>query len=130
MRETWRSRALTKDEWITNPFSGRRYSMVWQYAVPLFRKQWIGAKKTGTGEGKPNGPYGEVYAKRSKHTLTTHPDWTDGHRQKDALRIMMKAFLKDLYVAWRAAERGEDVSAEENESAKETFVPNHELEDA
>jgi hypothetical protein len=99
-RETWRPRSLSKDEWIENPFSGERYALMAQIATWLVNAQWIGAKKSETGEGKPNGPYGEIYAKRRTHTKTTHPEWSDGHRRKDALRVTMKKFLLDLWGEW------------------------------
>lgn len=105
-RETWRPRALTKEEWIEHPFSGSRYALMHQIAVWLVNAQWIGKAKSESGEGEPNGPYGDVYAARRKHAMKTHADWTDGHRRMDALRITMKAFLKDLWVEWhRAAEQ-------------------------
>jgi hypothetical protein len=49
--------------------------------------------------------YRLVYDQRRTHTAITHgPDteipWTKGHSQNDALRIVSKAILKDL---WRAA---------------------------
>jgi hypothetical protein len=100
-RETWRPRTLKSEEWIANPFSGERYALMHQIAVWLVNAQWIGKAKTESGEGEPNGPYGEVYAARRKHTMQTHPDWSDGHRRMDALRVTMKAFLKDLHVEWR-----------------------------
>jgi hypothetical protein len=101
-RESWRPRTLTKDEWIDNPFSGQRYALMHQIAIWLVNAQWISAKKSGGDEGKPNGPYGEIYAKRRAHTATTHPDWTKQHARMDGLRVAMKAFLKDLHVAWNA----------------------------
>ena len=100
-RDTWRPRSLTKDEWIDNPFSGERYALMHQIAVWLVNAQWIAAGKTGTGEGAPNGPYGEVYAARRAHTAKTHPDWSKQHGRMDALRVTMKEFLKDLWVEWR-----------------------------
>lgn len=99
-RDSWRPRALTKEEWMQHPFSGSRYALMHQIALWLVNRQWIGKEKTGTGEGKPNGPYGEVYAARRAHTLQTHPDWTDGHRRMDALRVAFKEFLKHLYLQW------------------------------
>lgn len=101
-RETWRTRALTKDEWIDNPFSGERYALMHQIAIWLVNAQWIGKAKSKNGEGEPNGPYGQVYADRRAHTLETHPDWTDMHRRMDALRITMKRFLLDLHREWHA----------------------------
>jgi hypothetical protein len=73
-----------------------------QIAIWLVNAQWISAKKAGADEGKPNGPYGEIYAARRAHTAITHPDWSKGHSRMDGLRIAMKAFLKDLHVEWRA----------------------------
>jgi hypothetical protein len=106
-RETWRSRSLTDKEWIEHPFSGEKYGLMRQIATWLWAKQWIGKAKTGTGVGAPNGPYGEIYAARRAKTAVAHPDWSDGHAHSDALRIMMKKFLCDLWLAWRAAERAE-----------------------
>lgn len=103
-RATWRPRALTSEEWIENPFSGERYALMHQIVVWLVNTQWIGKAKTASGEGEPNGPYGEIYAERRKHTLVTHPDWSDGHRRMDGLRIAMKAFLKDLHLEWKRCE--------------------------
>jgi Transposase IS116/IS110/IS902 family len=99
-REKWRPRSLSKDEWIDNPFAGPRYSFIYVIAVWLKNKQWIGAAKTDDGVGKANGIYGEIYAKRREHTALTHPDWTKAHSHQDALRIMMKAVLKDLWIRW------------------------------
>lgn len=111
-RESWRPRSLSKDEWIANPFSGERYALMAQIALWLVNSQWIGAKKSETGEGKPNGVYGAIYAKRRAHTKTSHPDWSDGHRRKDALRVTMKKFLLDLWTEWnRAAVASKDVNS-------------------
>lgn len=45
-------------------------------------------------------PYRATYDARRAHTAITHPDWTLGHSHNDALRIVSKAILRDL---WRAA---------------------------
>lgn len=47
-------------------------------------------------------PYRSVYEHRREHTATSHPDWTPGHSHNDALRIVSKAILRDL---WREARR-------------------------
>jgi Transposase IS116/IS110/IS902 family len=101
-RTTWRGgdAALTSEEWIENPFSAKRYSLIYVISVWLKNAQWTGAAKTEDGVGKPKGHYGEVYAKRRAHTAETHPDWTKSHSHMDALRVMMKAVLKDLYLEW------------------------------
>jgi hypothetical protein len=43
-------------------------------------------------------PYRRVYDERRAHTLTTHPDWSDGHSHNDALRITAKAILLDIWL--------------------------------
>lgn len=100
-RQTWRPRALTAEEWIENPFSGERYALTAQIALWLRNAQWVGKAKTEDGIGRPSGSYGEAYAARRARTAVTHPDWSDGHADTDALRVMFKEFLKDLWVAWR-----------------------------
>ena len=104
-RETWRNgqKALTKEEWIANPFSGRRYALIHTISVWLKNKQWIGVKKTEDGVGKPNGHYGEIYAARRAATAITHPDWSKGHAHMDALRVMMKDVLAELWDQWNHA---------------------------
>lgn len=109
-RESWRPRALTKEEWIAHPFSGERYSLMFQIALWLRNAQWIGKSKTEDGKGKPNGAYGEAYAARRARTAVVHPDWTDGHADKDALRILMKTFLRDLWVEWHRIAKPETVA--------------------
>lgn len=49
----------------------------------------------------PGAPYRECYLDRRAHTLLTHPEWTDGHSHNDALRIVSKAILRDLWIASR-----------------------------
>lgn len=46
-------------------------------------------------------PYRVKYDLRKEHTRVTRPDWTDGHRHNDALRIAAKEILKHLWVAAR-----------------------------
>lgn len=99
-REKWRYRALTADEWKAAPFSGERYALIFTISEWLVNRQWIGKSKTDDGVGKPNGPYGEIYHARRQRTAVTHPDWTDAHARKDALRITMKTLLKNLWAEW------------------------------
>lgn len=105
---TWRrgqgSRKLTADEWIAHPFAAERYAMIYTVADSLSRAQVLSMEKSGTRYGKPKGPYGEVYVRRREHTAVTHPDWSDGHARLDALRVMMKRFLRDLWREWRRAD--------------------------
>lgn len=58
-------------------------------------------------------PYRLVYDRRKSHTSVSRPDWTDGHRHADALRVASKEVLKDL---WRAGrewhhEHGQEVTS-------------------
>ena len=97
-RESWRPHALTLQEWITNPLSGERYGQLYAIAEALRQFQY----KTADDDTRvPIGPYGEEFAARRAHTALTHPDWTKARSYKGALRIMMKAFLRDLWVEWR-----------------------------
>lgn len=43
--------------------------------------------------------YRQVYDLRRAHTATTQPEWTKGHSHNDALRIVAKEVLRDLWVA-------------------------------
>lgn len=106
-RETWRPRKLTSEEWIANPFSGERYGIMRSLADSMFRANWQGAdnKNNDTGASRPSGHYGELYARRRAHTKITHEDWSDGHAHADALRYMFKRYLRDLWKAWRRADR-------------------------
>jgi len=99
-RESWRPRALTKEEWIANPFSGQRYALIHQIATWLVNTQVTGAEKSGTDYGEAKGPYGKIYVARRQKTAAEHADWSKGHARNDALRITMKAFLKDLWNEW------------------------------
>jgi hypothetical protein len=46
-------------------------------------------------------PYRVKYDIRRAHTSVTHPEWTDGHRHNDALRVSSKEILKYLWVEAR-----------------------------
>lgn len=61
-------------------------------------------KQTGT-------TYREVYDRRRAHTAITHPDWTDGHSHNDALRVLSKYILKQM---WIEARRLHGFTGEEN----------------
>ena len=98
-RETWRPRALTKEEWIANPFSGERYAMIAMIADSLHKKQVMGKEKSGTEFGKPLGPYGAVYISRRERTKDR--GWSLMRAHRDALRIMVKTLIRDLWVEWQ-----------------------------
>jgi hypothetical protein len=104
MRETWRPRALSKDEWTALGYSPNRYARMAQIGKALWFKQWIGKGKSEDGVGRPSGHYGEIYANRRAHTEAAHSDWTPGHRQADAMRVMVQKLVDDLWQTWNAAE--------------------------
>ena len=51
---------------------------------------------------KHTGPFRTVYDTRRAHTAVSHPEWTPGHSHNDALRIVAKAVLKEM---WRESKR-------------------------
>lgn len=55
--------------------------------------------KSSAREDTASRQYRLLYEQRRAHTATTHPEWTDGHAYADALRIVSKAILRDLWTA-------------------------------
>lgn len=56
-----------------------------------------GIRKTDSGERYAITESGEVYLSRRMRTDETHPEWTDAHRHNDAMRVMGKRFIRDLW---------------------------------
>jgi hypothetical protein len=100
LREKWRPRALTKEEWIENPFSNRKYAPIQQIGERLVNWQTESAEKSGTEFGRPKGRYGEKYVYRRECTKHRGEEWPLGRCRKDAVRYATKAFLKDLWKKW------------------------------
>lgn len=50
--------------------------------------------------------YGKVYLDRRAHTAVTHPDWTPAHSHNDALRIISKTILKNLWIESKRIHEG------------------------
>ena len=91
-------------------FAPQRRAEVWTIGDSLFRQQWAGDKdedgKNPKDTDKPVavpahalGPYGERYARRK--AATEDRDWTPGHRDADARRVMTKALVRHLWQEWR-----------------------------
>lgn len=59
-------------------------------------------KDKETGERTALTDYAQLYIDRRAHTAETHPEWTPSHSQNDAMRILSKSLLKNL---WREAKR-------------------------
>src|SRR5262245_39887994 len=119
-RTTWRPRTLSAEEWIDNPFSGERYALMHQIGVWLINAQVESAEKSGTEFGRPIGPYGKIYVKRREHTKVAHPEWTKQHARMDAIRVAMKAFLKDLWMEWNRLARTNVVQSDSGKPEKKT----------
>lgn len=99
----WRKKGgLTAEEWSAAGYSPRRRAEIFAcVGDPLFRSQSVVV-----------GPYRQVYDRRRQRTAETHADWTAGHSHGDAIRIMTKELLRDLWLAWngeRAMNRAEPI---------------------
>lgn len=106
---TWRSSkpGLTAEQWTEAGYSPRRRAEV--YAVisePLFRAQSV-----------VSGPYRGIYDRRRAATAVAHEDWTKAHSHMDALRVMTKYMIRDLWVAWRQANDAAPIAAEDRAPA-------------
>jgi hypothetical protein len=107
---TWRTDSfrcgapkLTDQEWINLGYSKRRLGQVFGNVTESL------IKAQGTDGSQP---YRAVYDRRRAHTLITHPEWGISpkgkpgyamHYHKDALRVMTKALISDLWSEWRRA---------------------------
>jgi hypothetical protein len=91
------SRRTNAEEAAAHGFSPKRRAEVWTIADSLFRAQWRGAREGVPA--RPIGAYGEVYAARKAHTADRE-DWTPGHCDNDARRIMAKFMIENLWRVW------------------------------
>lgn len=53
---------------------------------------------------KQNDEYRKIYNDRKHRTTNSSREWTKSHIHNDAMRYMVKMFVKDLWVAWRGIE--------------------------
>lgn len=103
-RSDRRPRALAAEEWINLGYKpGRRAEMHALIADPMSKHQLESAEKSGTEFGASRGLYGKVYVARREQSALAHPDWTKGHARDDALRIMTKKLISDLWSEWRGS---------------------------
>lgn len=106
---TWRSparrsRALDSEEWTTIGYKPSRRAEIHAFiGDPMSKHQLASAERSGTEFGSPKGPYGAVYVARRGKTKIDHPDWTLAHARADALRLMTKALISDLWSEWRGS---------------------------
>lgn len=104
---TWRAKGgLTTEQWTEAGYSPRRRAEVFAVvSEPLFRAQTVA-----------EGPYRAIYDRRRLATADAHADWTKLHSHMDALRVMTKYLLRDLWQEWRRVKAalprvGDSVSA-------------------
>ena len=64
--------------------------------------------------------YGQLYLDRRAHTAVTHPEWNPGHGLNDALRIMGKELLKQLWQAAREIHTGTPMAYNEHTEMEQT----------
>jgi hypothetical protein len=97
-------RRTNVDEAAAHGYSPKRRAEIYSAVSESLLKWQRSAADPETGEpGKAKGYYGEIYGKRRDHTAVTHPDWTKKHSHNDAMRIMTKELLADLWREWRMA---------------------------
>ncbi len=102
---SWRMKGgLNAEDWTNAGYNPKRRAEIYSCIdEPLFRQQSGNADKE-TGEvTKEAGPYRLVYDARRARTAETHPDWSKAQSHKDALRIMTKQLIADLWSEWRRA---------------------------
>jgi hypothetical protein len=99
----WRRKGgLTAEEWTQAGYVATRLAEVRAcIGEPMAKVQLVAAAKSETEYGQPAGPYGEIYVRRRERTAITHPDWPKAHARADALRVMEKAVIRDLWKFWR-----------------------------
>ena len=92
---TWRTNGgLNAENWVEAGYNPRRRAEVFSaVSDPLFKHQTMA-----------DGPYRHAYDERRVHTAVTHPDWTKLHSHQDAMRIMTKCLVRDLWREWRASD--------------------------
>lgn len=80
---------LPAEEWTKYGYSPKRRKLSY-----LIGKQIVNQNK---------GPYRQHYDKIKAEAKKIHPDWTDGHRDRHAMLLATKLFLKHLWVEWHKA---------------------------
>lgn len=92
---TWRRQGgLTAEEWMRAGYAPARLAQVFScLSEPLLKSQT-----------PVMGPYRQRYDARRARTAETHPDWTKAHSHADALRVMTKKAVSDLWSEWRRAD--------------------------
>jgi len=101
----WHGNQLDTDEWIQCGYNGKRRAEIYACVGESLGKHQLGsAAKAGTDFSIAKGPYGHVYVARRNRCILAHPDWSRGHLHGDAMRVMTKAVIKDLWREWNSCE--------------------------
>jgi hypothetical protein len=89
---TWRMKGgLSAEEWTAAGYSPKRRGEIHGViSDPLFRQQTV-----------VKGRYRQIYDERRARFAAANPDLRPAHLHQDALRIMTKALLRDLWSVWR-----------------------------
>lgn len=102
---SWRMKGgLNAEDWTNAGYNPKRRAEIYSCIdEPLFRQQSGNADRE-TGEvTKEAGPYRLVYDARRARTAETHPEWSKAQSHRDALRVMTKQLISDLWSEWRRA---------------------------
>jgi hypothetical protein len=98
------------------PYDGKAYSS-WRREGGLTKEQWTdaGYKPGRRAEihacvtesllklQKPGMAYRDIYDLRRANRAVNRPEWSKGHSHFDAMRVMTKMLLSDLWSEWRRA---------------------------
>lgn len=87
-----------KSNWSTNA-----KTRAWLCAESCVKQLSAACKERGGHPAECTcSPFRVAYDRRKAHTIANRPQWTDGHRHVDAMRVTAKEILKHL---WREARR-------------------------
>lgn len=96
----------TAEDWIAHGYKASRRAEVYAFVDDvMLRSQWRGPKEDQPGYAI--GLYGEHYARKKAEYLVRFADepHCKAHAENAARRYMAKMFIRDLWNAWRKAEK-------------------------
>lgn len=112
---TWKRLGLPTGQWDAPEYPGQPLRAGY---APKRLGQIYGVVTVPLFMFKAKNRYGAVYEARQTHTAITHPRgtaeeckadpvrWTPKHAQNDAMRVMTKALISDLWSEWRGSNGG------------------------
>lgn len=97
------------EEWIAHGYNCKRRSLLFMIGASIIKKQVSNPKDKATkkpiGEPKAVGRYGEAYLNRKAYEYARDPEIRPIVADRRAQRYMEKKLLRDLWNAWRRAEK-------------------------